>query len=96
MSRFRTRRFSVSRLVFGVALVLALAAALVCIGWAGGAGASGAEAVRADVAGLGRDVAASTQAMEERLNARLDRIEGKIDVLLKIATAQPPDMSQHR
>ena len=81
----------VTRLVFGVALVLALAIALVCIGWSlARSGETGA--VRADVAELRSDVAAAMQELEARLDARLDRIEGKIDALLRIATRPSPDL----
>ena len=81
-----------TNLVFGVALVLALAIALVCIGWFfARSGETGA--VRADVAELRADVATATQELEARLDARLDRIEGKIDALLRIATTPSPDLS---
>ena len=37
-------------------------------------------------------VVAESKAIQERVDARLDRIEGKIDVLLKIATTPPPEL----
>ena len=80
-----------TRFVFGVALVLALAIALVCIGWLCARSGDTSIEVRADVAELRSDVATATQNLEKRLDARLDRIEGKIDALLRIATRPSPD-----
>ena len=80
-----------TRFVFGVALALALAIALVFIGWFFARSGDTSGAVRADVAELRADVATATQELEARLDARLDRIEGKIDALLRIATRPSPD-----
>jgi hypothetical protein len=80
-----------TRLMFAVALVLALAVALVCIGWLCPRPGDAAGSARADIAELRAGVATAAQELERRLDARLDRIEGKIDALLRIAANPAPD-----
>ena len=75
-----------AKILWGAALVLALALLLFALGWmcARFAGASNAK--------VQDTVVAESKAIQERVDARLDRIEGKIDVLLKIATTPPPEL----
>ena len=72
--------------LYGIALVLALAIVLFALGWMCAARSSGVASE--EVQGT---VKTESKAIQERMDARLDRIEGKIDALLKIATAPPPD-----
>ena len=76
----------VTRLLVAIALVLALALALVYVGRCMSSSEAVA-AVRSDVKELRRDVTDAAKGLEERL----ERIEGKIDALIKIATTPPPD-----
>jgi len=76
-----------AKTLFGVALVLALALTLFALGWMCASRSSGVAS--AEVQGTVRD---ESKAIQERMDARLDRIEGKIDVLLKIATTPPPEL----
>ena len=87
-------RRSLTGTLIMLALVLALALGLVFTGWflAQQAGSGATAVVRADVAELRQDVATASEQLETRLNARLDRIEGKLDTLIRIATAVPPDL----
>ena len=66
--------------------VLCLALLLFALGWmcARFAGASDAQ--------VQDTVVAESKAIQERVDARLDRIEGKIDVLLRIATTPPSEL----
>ena len=75
-----------AKILWGAALVLVLALLLFALGWmcARFAGASDAK--------VQDTVVAESKAIQERVDARLDRIEGKIDVLLKIATTPPPEL----
>ena len=76
----------VAKILWGAALVLALALLLFALGWmcARSAGVSDVQ--------VQETVVAESKAIQERVDARLDRIEGKIDVLLKIATTPPPEL----
>ena len=75
-----------AKILWGAALVLVLALLLFALGWmcARSAGVSDAQ--------VQETVVAESKAIQERVDARLDRIEGKIDVLLKIATTPPPEL----
>ena len=75
-----------AKILWGAALVLVLSLLLFALGWmcARSSGASD-EAVKGTVV-------AESKTIQERMDARLDRIEGKIDVLLKIATTPPPEL----
>ena len=75
-----------AKILWGAALVLVLALLLFALGWmcARSAGVSDAK--------VQETVVAESKAIQERVDARLDRIEGKIDVLLKIATTPPPEL----
>jgi hypothetical protein len=75
-----------AKILWGAALVLVLALLLFALGWmcARFAGTSDAK--------VQETVVAESKAIQERVEARLDRIEGKIDVLLKIATTPPPEL----
>ena len=75
-----------AKILWGAALVLALALLLFALGWmcARFAGASDVQ--------VQDTVVAESKAIQERVDARLDRIEGKIDILLKIATTPPPEL----
>ena len=75
-----------AKIIWGVALVLALALLLFALGWACARSADASDAKVQDT------VVAESKAIQERVDARLDRIEGKIDVLLKIATPPPPEL----
>ena len=76
-----------SKTLWGIALVLALALALFAVGWLCGRSSAGggAEAVQ-------RTVAAESKTIQDHMDARFDRVEGKIDALLKIATTPPPEI----
>ena len=75
-----------AKIRWGAALVLVLALLLFALGWmcARSAGVSDAK--------VQETVVAESKAIQERVDARLDRIEGKIDALLKIATTPPPEL----
>ena len=75
-----------AKILWGAALVLVLALLLFALGWmcARLAGTSDAK--------VQETVVAESKAIQERVEARLDRIEGKIDVLLKIATMPSPEL----
>ena len=75
-----------AKILWGAALVLVLALLLFALGWmcARFAGTSDAK--------VQETVVAESKAIQERVDARLDRIEGKLDILLKIATTPPPEL----
>jgi type VI protein secretion system component VasK len=76
------------------AIVLALAAFLFWSGWFCGSSSNG----RA-IAEVKDDIAVAAQSVQSHMDARLDKIEGKLDgmdakldAILRIATNPPPDM----
>ena len=73
--------------LYGIALVLALALLLFGLGWLCASMSSGNSA-----AAVEGTVKSESKAIQDRMDARLDRIEGKIDTLLKIATTPPPEL----
>ena len=75
-----------AKILWGAALVLALALLLFALGW------MCARSADASDAKVQETVVAESKAIQKRVDARLDRIEGKIDVLLKIATTPPPEL----
>ena len=75
-----------AKILWGAALVLVLALLLFALGW------MCARFVGASDAQVQDTVVAESKAIQERVDARLDRIEGKIDALLKIATTPPPEL----
>ena len=75
-----------AKILWGAALVLVLALLLFALGW------MCARFVGASDAQVQDTVVAESKAIQERVDARLDRIEGKIDILLKIATTPPPEL----
>ena len=75
-----------AKILWGAALVLVLALLLFALGW------MCARFVGASDAQVQDTVVAESKAIQERVDARLNRIEGKIDVLLKIATTPPPEL----
>ena len=75
-----------AKILWGAALVLVLALLLFALGW------MCARAAGAPDAKVQETVVAESKAIQERMDARLDRIEGKIDTLLKIATTPPPEL----
>ncbi len=88
-----------NKLIFGVVLVLVLAALLFWSGWFCGSSSSGEKAL----AEMQNNIAAASQSIQNRMDARLDKIEGKLDgmdakldAILRIATNQPPDMKGGR
>ena len=88
-----------NRLVFGAVLVLALAALLFWSGWFCGSKSSGDKALLEVQEGM----AEMQQSIQGRMEARFDRIEGKLngmdaklDAILRIATNPPPDMKGGR
>ncbi len=81
-----------AKIIFGIAIVLALAALLFWSGWFSASSRGDAAAIES----VQNGVAAESKAIQDKIDARLDRIEGKIDALLKIATTPPPDMQQSR
>ena len=84
-----------NKLIFGVVLVLVLAVLLFWSGWFCGSSLSGEKAL----AEMQNNIAAASQSIQNRMDERLDKIEGKLngmdaklDAILRIATNQPPDM----
>ncbi len=75
-----------ARVLWGAALVLALALLLFALGWTCARYTAASEGV------VKETVVAESKSIKDRMDVRLDRIEGKIDVLLKIATTPPPEL----
>ena len=75
-----------AKILWGAALVLALALLLFALGW------MCARFVGASNAQVQETVVSESKAIQDRMDARLDRIEGKIDVLLRIATTPPSEL----
>ena len=76
-------------------IALALAVLLFWSGWFCGASASDGRAI----AEVKDDIAVAAQSVQSHMDARLDKIEGKLDgmdvkldAILRIATNPPPDM----
>ena len=72
--------------VFGIALVLALALLLFAAGWLCGHSAAGGDVT------VRQTIVAEAQSLQQRMETRFDRIEGKIDALLRIATTPPSEL----
>lgn len=79
-----------AKTLWGIVFVLVLALLLFWSGWFCASSARDGESVEA----VRGDLAAESKVIQDKIDARLDRIEGKIDAILKIATAQPPDMKR--
>lgn len=84
------------KVILSVALVLFLAIFLFFLGWFC-SGSSSSE----NIAALQTSVQLTAQATQTQIvqqtshfDQRLDKLEGKIDALLKIATAVPPDLGK--
>lgn len=73
------------KILMGVAFVLLLALLLFGLGWMSARSSIPQDAVK-------ETVVSESNSIQERMDARFDRIEGKIDALLKIATTPPPEI----
>ncbi len=75
----------ITKFLLGVALVLLFALMLFGLGWMCARSTSSQDAVKATVL-------SESKTIQEHMDARFDRVEDKLDALLKIATTPPPEI----
>ncbi len=75
-----------AKILWGAALVLALALLLFALGWMCARSTAASDGTVKDT------VVAESKSIKDQMDVRLDRIEGKIDALLRIATTPPPEL----